>query len=597
MLVLFFLLLFGAVIVAAAKGKPGLALLAVGMVLLFVPLSAWLGYVNVRHASNEFSSAPNMAEIIQATERGETRAYIAWGRPSWIGKGLVIAAVLIGGLLLARHLNAAPRHVDQGERPEKPWQSGRTHGGGWWKAIVVVLMLAVVLLVGMRFSMSYQSFTTPAQVADEVSRQGMTSQRLARQVRVQAQRGVNRAQQNIEELIDNFDKPRIALEAPQPAPANAPGPTAAEQKLSFEEAKNLLEQEPERAKAPATTEIKPSTPTAAEKPNEGGPSAATTTAPAAAAPAPATPEPVPAAVVVQNKDAPTPNIAKALKESLENSKPRPKDSILRIQFDRNRMIGQGISFGQVVTAFLSKWPEANGPVRIDGQNAAIEVNWTPSAASEFAKISINNGRRGNVLLSQLTETITSAETTTGRLVTDGNGRPDWVDDPPTRTGDVWRRVVVSDEYSTPEECYRHVDSLLMYEAEQHMNSLLDGQYSFDLERLGLGLSFVRREVVPQNGEYLETVQRSVGPMYRLYTRMEFTPQVDARMRSAWTRRIQTRRVEMVSALGAMALAGIGLVYGLLQVDTWTKGYYSKRLFLGVPALIIGIIALFSLLVS
>jgi hypothetical protein len=30
-----------------------------------------------------------------------------------------------------------------------------------------------------------------------------------------------------------------------------------------------------------------------------------------------------------------------------------------------------------------------------------------------------------------------------------------------------------------------------------------------------------------------------------------------------------------------------LVWGLLKIDTATKGYYTKRLFLGVPAAIIG----------
>ena len=35
-------------------------------------------------------------------------------------------------------------------------------------------------------------------------------------------------------------------------------------------------------------------------------------------------------------------------------------------------------------------------------------------------------------------------------------------------------------------------------------------------------------------------------------------------------------------------------YGLLKVDTWTKGYYTKRLFLGVPAAIIGFVALAAL---
>ena len=48
---------------------------------------------------------------------------------------------------------------------------------------------------------------------------------------------------------------------------------------------------------------------------------------------------------------------------------------------------------------------------------------------------------------------------------------------------------------------------------------------------------------------------------------------------------------MVGAGAGSVLGLIGLVFGLLKVDTWTKGYYTKRLFLGVPAAIIGLLAL------
>jgi hypothetical protein len=37
-----------------------------------------------------------------------------------------------------------------------------------------------------------------------------------------------------------------------------------------------------------------------------------------------------------------------------------------------------------------------------------------------------------------------------------------------------------------------------------------------------------------------------------------------------------------------------MAWGLLKIDSWTKGYYTKRLFIGVPAVIIGIIALLAL---
>jgi hypothetical protein len=44
----------------------------------------------------------------------------------------------------------------------------------------------------------------------------------------------------------------------------------------------------------------------------------------------------------------------------------------------------------------------------------------------------------------------------------------------------------------------------------------------------------------------------------------------------------------VLGVGATSVIGLlGFVFGLLKIDTWTKGYYTKRLFIGVPAMIIG----------
>jgi hypothetical protein len=112
---------------------------------------------------------------------------------------------------------------------------------------------------------------------------------------------------------------------------------------------------------------------------------------------------------------------------------------------------------------------------------------------------------------------------------------------------------------------------------------------YQLESAGITLDFVRREIAKD--EYLEAVQRSVGPMMKLYTLVEFSPGVDRDLRIYWD---SYRRQERLAAVGFGAggiLSLLGLTYGLLKVDTWTKGYYTKRLFLGVPAAIIGLVAL------
>ncbi len=211
--------------------------------------------------------------------------------------------------------------------------------------------------------------------------------------------------------------------------------------------------------------------------------------------------------------------------------------------------------------------------------------------------------------------------------------PEWIEIPPGRIGNVWREVVVTEEYATPDECARAADVYLLLKTYEHFAQLLDNPRSENtlptlsfntkergaiaadgkviyeqrgntgvwlderirtLANMGIGIDFIRREVVPDNREYYETTQRSVGEMKKLYTMLEFTPSVDAELLRRWD---ELRRQDRFAAVGAGAgsvLGLIGLAFGLLKVDTWTRGYYTKRLFFGVPAAIIGLVGLLSL---
>lgn len=214
---------------------------------------------------------------------------------------------------------------------------------------------------------------------------------------------------------------------------------------------------------------------------------------------------------------------------------------------------------------------------------------------------------------------------------DGSSKPAWIDKPPHKIGNAWREVVATEEYSTPEECARAADVLLLFKTYDHLAQILgsprseqplpsltfytesgqiaadgkivyrsDGKYGEWLDYrlkmladMGVGSEFVRREMVPENGEYYATAERSAGPMTKLYTMLEFRPSVDSELRRRWEELRRGERFAVVGAGAGSVLGLLGLAFGLLKVDTWTKGYYSKRLFLGVPAAIIGGLALLS----
>jgi uncharacterized membrane protein YcjF (UPF0283 family) len=110
-----------------------------------------------------------------------------------------------------------------------------------------------------------------------------------------------------------------------------------------------------------------------------------------------------------------------------------------------------------------------------------------------------------------------------------------------------------------------------------------------LEEMRIGIDFVRDQIV--SAEYVETVQRSFGPMQKRYTEVRFGKSLKQELHRRWEDYQRRERFASVGFGAGSVLGLVGLAYGLLKVDTWTKGYYSKRLFLGVPAAIIGLIGL------
>ncbi|MCI0493205.1 MAG: hypothetical protein L0Z07_09740, partial [Planctomycetes bacterium] len=203
-----------------------------------------------------------------------------------------------------------------------------------------------------------------------------------------------------------------------------------------------------------------------------------------------------------------------------------------------------------------------------------------------------------------------------------SSRPTWIDEAQKRVGNTWREVVVTDEYATIDECYAERDKLLMIATGEFVKQFAgaNGVYSTTvgpdglervhqprpnafpviarypaLYRMGITADYLRREIAKD--EYVETVERSFGPMKKLYTLVEFSPAVDNELRQRWAAYQRQERFAIVGIGAASILGLLSLVWGLLKVDTWTKGYYTKRLFLGVPLGILGLFGLYVLLVE
>lgn len=167
--------------------------------------------------------------------------------------------------------------------------------------------------------------------------------------------------------------------------------------------------------------------------------------------------------------------------------------------------------------------------------------------------------------------------------------PTWVDQPDSRLGEVYRQVITTEPFVTADECYADFMVKLREAtnkfAEEHLNF-----YGDAVAASGLAPGELASAVSVD--EHLETYQSSAGPMKRLHVRVEFDEDFKDQLKRAFTLRKRAGALDSLTLVGGLVLLLVGGVLGLLKLDEATKGYYSKRLFIGVPAVIIGLLLLF-----
>lgn len=185
----------------------------------------------------------------------------------------------------------------------------------------------------------------------------------------------------------------------------------------------------------------------------------------------------------------------------------------------------------------------------------------------------------------------------GKLAVQGRplpAKPDWVVTPPKQVGNVRKVVVTSGPFSTVDECQRFLD-MQMRDAVWNRMAYLSGSSltrrsgPAELGDMGLGGDYIRRELCTD--EFVDTLDSSVGEMKQAYALLEFNESQDAMLVDRARSYSRQQGLQGVSIIGGGLLASVAALFGLLKVDTWTRGYYTKRLFLGVPAAIITVLAL------
>jgi hypothetical protein len=276
-----------------------------------------------------------------------------------------------------------------------------------------------------------------------------------------------------------------------------------------------------------------------------------------------------------------------------------------------------IQAAQLAAATAAEKPAA--PARKSKAETTAASNGTVKPGGSRGRTKSGQGAPAtNVAASASAERKNVERAATGTGGAPASTKPSWAEEPPKRVGNVQREVIVTEDYATLAECYKVTDICLLLTTYNHLMRLtgqshvsettlpnvtlhhsfvladgeviLNGDITYDsrlnyLAKLGIGIDFIRNEIAKD--EYVETVERSVGPMKKLYTLVEFSPLADRQLLQRWEMNERYKRFTFVGMGAGSVLCLLGGVFALLKFDTWTKGYYTKRLFIGVPAAIIG----------
>jgi hypothetical protein len=440
-----------------------------------------------------------------------------------------------------------------------------------WPAIAVGLFIGAMLLFRVRsdYSEAHQASYAAAAAAQQAALEMAARQQLLianQSAHIQSQVSQQLAQADIHEQMDKFDAPRIPL-PPQPLPPASvavPPDAAASTATRFAAAKESVE----RSLVLLAQLMQDSAQLAANNAAAGLSDTAT----------------------ADSEEKPTAS------DDKPQSPPKHKRTVKPVASvdGKNKKADKATDAGELkaITTIAQSKPPEKATAKKENASASDNSSSTAESKPENA-----------------------------------NSRPAWVNEKPKKIGNVRREVIETEEFALADECYQAADVYLLLKTYQYVQQLADRPYpEFELPSItfrngqifadgnmistggpnskwidgrirsltdmGIGIDFARSQLVTKDSkgdarEYVETLEHpAMGPMKKLYLQIEFTPAVEGVIRQCLAAAQRQQRFAMAGAGAGSILSLLALAFALLKIDTWTKGYYTKRLFIGVPAAII-----------
>jgi hypothetical protein len=183
---------------------------------------------------------------------------------------------------------------------------------------------------------------------------------------------------------------------------------------------------------------------------------------------------------------------------------------------------------------------------------------------------------------------TSADSSSSAVEIAPPERPPWVNVPAFSIDQVDYIPVTSGPCATRGECRRMLADAMSQAVAEYVDDHRGANGS--VTHIRFEAAYVRTQL-RHGGVYEETVQASFGPMIQQHALLKldksFREEIDLR----WNQVKVTSRLAQVTLVALGALLGLAVVFTYLRLDTFTKGYYSRRLQVAAGAVILGLVAM------
>jgi hypothetical protein len=178
-------------------------------------------------------------------------------------------------------------------------------------------------------------------------------------------------------------------------------------------------------------------------------------------------------------------------------------------------------------------------------------------------------------------------------------RPKWVGAEPVLTGEVQSVPVCSGPFEHVDEARRALDEQLRKAVDEYIDDYFRETCGNRLQAsqfIKYDLNYIKSHLIGSDQTYHEVVHVSFGPMHQMHALVTldaaFRKELESRradLEREWRKTVAATRV-LGAGLGFGVLLGIlSLVCGYFKLDTFTRGYYSRRLQVLTVGAILGVL--------